>query len=855
MKGYDGYFLLEHLIDNSMRPDNIIFTGSKIMSMHVSRGLNMRILDSLNFLPMKLSKVPEAFGLQELKKGYFPHYFNKTENQNYIGKLPDMSYYGFDSMSAKERVTFLKWYLSQKEEVFNFADEILAYCRSDVDILRKACMTFQKLLLDITENHEKEGEEGGGVDPLNYTTIASVCSVVFRTKFLKEDWNIKLERNGETTDWLPATKSSGKYCVYLNDAWKTEADLHKEDYQIEESRFLCSPLAQVPSSGYVSRDQFSMSSIQWLEWVMEKNRTVGKPLHIRHALNGGEVTVPGTKYRLDGYCKETNTAYEFHGCLWHGCRHCYPDRRQQTKVPRTKQSLEELHTLTLKKERYLKSQGMKYACIWEHEFNRLLQNNEKARVFVQNLDLQQRLDPRDSFFGGRTNAVKLKHHVQEGEKIRYVDFTSLYPYVNKYCKYPLKEPMIITSDFTDISEYFGIAKVKVLPPRRLYHPVLPQKVNGKLTFALCRTCAENQNQRPCQCDDESRSMVGTWCTPELTKAKQLGYVILKIYEVYHWEHVSDPSVGDEGIFGSYINMFLKIKQEASGWPSWVKTEADADKYIRDYAEKEGIRLNRSNISHNNALRSLAKLLLNSFWGKFGQRLNMPQMRFFHDLELDHFFRCISDSTKNIKDFSIVAPDTIQVSWESKEDMVQESMHTNIFIATFTTCWARLKLYDLLEILNERVLYFDTDSVIYLSSPGQEEVQTGDYLGQLTDELQDGDYIIDFVSGGPKQYAYKTYKGAEVCKIRGFSLNFVNSQLLNFEAMSKLVKLPREDEGKSKKRKREDDQSSVTLVNPSKITRLKEKRKIYNRIEKKEYNVVFTKRVINPDTLDTFPYGF
>ena len=80
MKGYDGYFLLEYLIDQSMRPDKIINNGSKIMYMTVERGLHIRVIDSLNFLPMKLSALSKAFGINELKKGWFPHHFNTREN-------------------------------------------------------------------------------------------------------------------------------------------------------------------------------------------------------------------------------------------------------------------------------------------------------------------------------------------------------------------------------------------------------------------------------------------------------------------------------------------------------------------------------------------------------------------------------------------------------------------------------------------------------------------------------------------------------------------------------------------------------------------------------------------------------
>jgi hypothetical protein len=55
-----------------------------------------------------LSAFPIRFGLHELKKGYFPHYFNTNENQNYIGLIPDIKYYGFDTMGKTARETFLK---------------------------------------------------------------------------------------------------------------------------------------------------------------------------------------------------------------------------------------------------------------------------------------------------------------------------------------------------------------------------------------------------------------------------------------------------------------------------------------------------------------------------------------------------------------------------------------------------------------------------------------------------------------------------------------------------------------------------------------------------------------------------
>ncbi|KAJ8048771.1 hypothetical protein HOLleu_01220 [Holothuria leucospilota] len=68
------------------------------------------------------------------------------------------------------------------------------------------------------------------------------------------------------------------------------------------------------------------------------------------------------------------------------------------------------------------------------------------------------LVPREAFFGGRTNEVKLFHEVKGTEQIKYVDFCSLYPYTNKYCSYPVGHPKILTTNLSnDIFLFVGTA--------------------------------------------------------------------------------------------------------------------------------------------------------------------------------------------------------------------------------------------------------------------------------------------------------------------------------------------------------------------------------------------------------------
>ena len=187
-------------------------------------------------------------------------------------------------------------------------------------------------------------------------------------------------------------------------------------------------------------------------------------------------------------------------------------------------------------------------------------------------------------------------------------------------------------------------------------------------------------------------------------------------------------------------------------------------YIQEYAQKEGVSLNRWNITKNPVLSALAKLWLNSFWGKFGQRLNMRQTEFFHKREANLFFQLFTDPLKQPFNFHILTNDMIQLEWIYKQDYQPEDNNTNIYLATFTTCWARLKLYRVLEQLIRNVLYYDTNSVIYVSRPGQYDPPFGDYLGELTDELDSGEHIVEFVSGGPKNYAYKTNTNKENARL-------------------------------------------------------------------------------------------
>ena len=344
----------------------------------------------------------------------------------------------------------------------------------------------------------------------------------------------------------------------------------------------------------------------------------------------------------------------------------------------------------------------------------------------------------------------------------------------------------------------------------------------------------------CPHTDEQRALTSTWCSLELVKAVELGYQVQYIYEAWHFKETC------EGLFADYVNTWLKIKQEASGWPQDDMSEQAKQDYIQKYFEKEGIQLEYDNIKKNPGLRTLAKLMLNSMWGKFGQRLNKTQIQAFDD---PHAFHCFLDSDAlDVRHVSVINNNMVEIHYQNQKEDIRVSPNLNIFVACFTTCHARLKLYDALERLGERVLYFDTDSVIYLEeTPTQFQPVLGSYLGDFASELAKDEYIQEFVSGGPKNYGYTTNKGKVECKVRGFRLNSEGHTQLNYNVMRQNV----QDEIQKplpKPREIQVTKSHHIVRNPKNYTLLTEP-------QHKWYKLVYDKRVIDHNTFKTYPYGY
>ena len=221
---------------------------------------------------------------------------------------------------------------------------------------------------------------------------------------------------------------------------------------LRKSRLPPDTLASEPVTGWRLQTNHSKVAIEWLEW---QGQQLG--CRLQHARNGGEHPIPlGNRvYHVDGFDTMSHTVYEFYGCFWHGCPKCYPRARLEPHKKFQGRNCEELYWATINRQNLLRRAGYSFVSIWECEWNQQKRTTPGLDDTSRSYDLQAPLNPRDAFFGGRTNAVRL---YIDNEPLHYYDFTSLYPFVNKYCDYPIGHPDIqYNTENQNIRDYFGLA--------------------------------------------------------------------------------------------------------------------------------------------------------------------------------------------------------------------------------------------------------------------------------------------------------------------------------------------------------------------------------------------------------------
>jgi hypothetical protein len=424
------------------------------------------------------------------------------------------------------------------------------------------------------------------------------------------------------------------------------------------------------------------------------------------------------------------------------------------------------------------------------------------------------------------------------------------PKIYYYLKYPEtqtgEEPLREQPDAAFLMSFFGFIECDITPLVPLFHPVIlcSTGVYNKVDYLSSLTAASYRRAANVPFVDESSNSGATASVTDVPcgsgGGKLIGpmstmrrvvitsvelqeglrrrlYRVDRVYRIDEYRSSTD-------LFKRFIRTWLRIKITNSKCPVDVNDPVAFREFSRQCQQRYGFRtpLTPEDFSGglNVGLRNFAKLQLNSLWGKFGQRNTLDShfilrtgeehARYATMCRIGNFVESSSswvefgrppcqtnmDSTSSgsLSGVDADEPDgcqsfgylPVKICVAKK---VNEQRSKNVAIASFVTAHARMRLWRKCFEMGERVVYHDTDSMIYEVRDDWSRVEEGHFLGDW--ESETGDALIErFVSIAPKTYAYTYTKPngqvEEVVKSKGFYVHREAELFFNFDGYVSLL---------------------------------------------------------------------
>lgn len=429
---------------------------------------------------------------------------------------------------------------------------------------------------------------------------------------------------------------------------------------------------------------------------------------------------------------------------------------------------------------------------------------------------------RKALIGGRTDVRRVFYELSNEEKARgvrivYQDIVSMYPYVQACpgLDYPVGVPTINiydekyypclkhqspskdnewtpcncdrsekicdrkarvvehfeqpSIDYLLSEDFFGIACVTMNPPKNLFHPVLVQwdPKSFKRTATL-----EQINE-------------GVYTSIEIKVALNKGYQLIKVHRI-------DSYTPKPGLWTNFVkDLYVQKMANSEPIPDEQTQQKLIDEYETSFEMGNQVKDSFPNWDFRPALRMTFKIMLNSGWGKHCQRPNLPFLTYVDETDsstMREMFSNIENGDIRIMNVSFQNDRVVYQGMPKNENYVPHDLY--LPAGLFVPAYGRLLLYDALDRLQERVLYHDTDSVIYIYDPEKDNLPVSDVWGKWDEEkVSKNGNIQGFVGLGPKSYALKTLNGNDIVKVKGLSLKHSHRDLINYESLKTMVLNP------------------------------------------------------------------
>ena len=415
---------------------------------------------------------------------------------------------------------------------------------------------------------------------------------------------------------------------------------------------------------------------------------------------------------------------------------------------------------------------------------------------------------RKALRGGRTDVRRLTYtlspeDILQGKKIVYVDVVSLYPSVQVKYQYPVGVPEVriydrdfypcnmhrnpdhgnsvvlrcscsfedkfqnrdkkmFIHDYSNTDpptwqeiclddDFFGLVCVSLTPPTNLYIPVLVTYDDDALKCSADLTPIVEQ----------------VFTTVELKRALEKGYQLDRLhrFDKYH----KAPGLWNPFIKELFIDKLSNELSENDGVVEYP-TPDQQDALISAYEEKfqmgEAVKNSlKRNVENPNSgwqcnpvKKQVAKIMLNSGWGKHCQRLNLPRTQIVNHKDTAAYTNLIQRFEAGYTRFTNITHMKYGTAFEKMERSTSyHNIHDSYIPAgLFVPSYGRMVLYEQMEKLQERVLYHDTDSLIYIYDPAESyNVQTSDIWGDWKEEDESLAGIVSFT--GIALISYHRYR--------------------------------------------------------------------------------------------------
>ena len=819
---FDFSFVLNELLHQGIKP-SVIYDGHNQMvritvtirvaphaanrAVVAKSNKEIHFIDSFKFMSTSLESIYKNLvpSSANRAKQFFP-YESLTLNDAIKGRLDTFPPKAAFGQKVQGESDFEQWYTAESQryvisgEHYPIVDIMKTYCNNDVKMLAEAFTAFIKWVKNI----------GIVVNPL--VDVSTVAGMAQKT-FLASHYHYERQKVLDPTLSVEDNKLEAQQ---LRVNWKDKA------------------ISVIGDSAGVNH---SVESDRFFAYL---NQRLG--ITVFSSLHGGErkINCEGRNFSVDGYMElaassavktvsdlvskfkmevtditnalaSTNIVriiLEYQGCLHHGCPHCkQPDEMHYA----TGITMAEKRNVSDTRVALLSRQGYVVLELRPCIFAKLLRKTELGQQYAK-FKTKPPYTHREALLGGRCEDITRYYTACKCEScpcsgclnitpnsntkctvcgnnrlgLGYVDITSLYPWVLSACDFPVGDPdVLINQAPSDLCNWFGFAQCEVLPPRKLFIPVLPiRDAKGRLVFGLCNTCINTQHKGNCSHSEEERTISGIFFTEELKKAVEHGYVIKTVHQVCHWDKKSTE------IFRPYIQHFFDVKMLCDGLTDEMKAlaphlQGDAQvtaikARIRELAKELcGMELKLEGpFEPNKALRFIAKLLLNSLWGRFGMQSDGRKTEFFTEDDADMVMGLLHNPNNDVLQYVVSDgpqdTSTISITYRPQQSATGGRAKVNIPIAAMTTGWARLRMYEIMsKVANPAdIIYYDTDSIIAVESALAQLASYMEHsfmLGQLKNELKANERITEFWCCGPKSYMYETNLGQIVQHFKGISL--------------------------------------------------------------------------------------